>query len=45
MLGMNEDRITDIVRKDRNKLIFAIFAIFAFFAFLDCTNCDVIKGF
>ena len=45
MLGMNEDRITDIVRKDRNKLIFAIFAIFAFFAFLDCTNSDVIKGF
>ena len=45
MLGMNEDGITDIVRKDRNKLIFAIFAIFAFFAFLDCTNSDVIKGF
>ena len=45
MLGMNEDMMTDIVRKDRNKLIFAIFAIFAFFAFLDCTNCDVIKGF
>ena len=45
MLGMNENRITDIVRKDRNKLIFAIFAIFAFFAFVDCTNSDVIKGF